>query len=260
MNEREAFDTWYQTQETAPWYKGIELAIAWSAWQARAAVSAAPTLNDDLREALSEAITALEVVQDEGETSYQATVSQAIDSASKALERSEAAPTLMAEPVAWHVCSVNSDGSLSLEHACAWEEATHEHINDAINEHDIADAASWVVRPVYASPRPTQTEPTPASPQPAPKPLSERIAQLEAAEEGAKEAFGVVVEDKRTLEAENAQLLVSLHSAHEIIRRNAKVGAAMEALRELAESHKGRADDCGRLARAVLAAAQGEQK
>ena len=26
------------------------------------------------------------------------------------------------EPVAWHVCSVNSDGSLSLEFAAPWEE------------------------------------------------------------------------------------------------------------------------------------------
>ena len=57
----------------------------------------------------------------------------------------------MPEPVAWLVCSVNSDGSLSLEHAAAWEEAAHEHINDAINEHDIADASMWVVRPVVTA-------------------------------------------------------------------------------------------------------------
>ena len=53
------------------------------------------------------------------------------------------------EPFAWHVCSVNSDGSLSLEHAAAWEEAAHEHINDAITDHDIEGAGSWVVRPAY---------------------------------------------------------------------------------------------------------------
>ena len=64
------------------------------------------------------------------------------------------------EPVAWHVCSVNSDGSLSLEFAAPWEELAHEHVNDAINEHDIDGAASWVVRPVYASPQPQQTEPS----------------------------------------------------------------------------------------------------
>lgn len=58
------------------------------------------------------------------------------------------------EPFAWHVCSVNSDGSLSLEHAAAWEEAAHQHINDAITEHGILDAASWVVRPAYHSPQP----------------------------------------------------------------------------------------------------------
>ena len=64
------------------------------------------------------------------------------------------------EPVAWHVCSVNSDGSLSLEFAAPWEELAHEHINDAINEHDIDGATSWVVRPVYASPQPQSTEPS----------------------------------------------------------------------------------------------------
>ena len=55
------------------------------------------------------------------------------------------------EPVAWLVCSVNSDGSLSLEHAAAWEEAAHEHVNDAITEHGIEEAASWVVRPAYVA-------------------------------------------------------------------------------------------------------------
>lgn len=63
-------------------------------------------------------------------------------------------PDTHGEPVAWLVCSVNSDGSLSLEHAAPWEEAAHEHINDAITEHDIEDAASWVVRPAYTSPQP----------------------------------------------------------------------------------------------------------
>lgn len=55
------------------------------------------------------------------------------------------------DPAAWLVCSVNSDGSLSLEHATAWEEAAHEHINDAITEHGIEEAASWVVRPAYVA-------------------------------------------------------------------------------------------------------------
>lgn len=58
------------------------------------------------------------------------------------------------EPVAWLVCSINKDGSPSLEHAAAWKEAAHEHINDAITEHEIEDAASWVVRPAYAEPLP----------------------------------------------------------------------------------------------------------
>lgn len=64
-----------------------------------------------------------------------------------------------AEPVAWHVCSVNSDGSLSLEFAAPWEELAHEHISDAILDHDIDGAGSWVVRPVYATPQPIATAP-----------------------------------------------------------------------------------------------------
>ena len=71
----------------------------------------------------------------------------------------EYAATLGQEPVAWHVCSVNSDGSLSLEFAAPWEELAHEHINDAINEHDIDGATSWVVRPVYTHPPAPQRKP-----------------------------------------------------------------------------------------------------
>jgi hypothetical protein len=59
------------------------------------------------------------------------------------------------EPFAWHVCGVNADGSLSLEHAAQWEEAAHEHINDAITEHEIESAGSWVVRPAYHRPQPS---------------------------------------------------------------------------------------------------------
>lgn len=58
------------------------------------------------------------------------------------------------KPVAWLVCSKNADGSLSLEHAAAWEEAAHEHINDAITEDEIEGAAEWVVRDAYAAPLP----------------------------------------------------------------------------------------------------------
>lgn len=31
-------------------------------------------------------------------------------------------------------------------HVAGWPEACQEHINDAISEHDIAEAAQWVVR------------------------------------------------------------------------------------------------------------------
>lgn len=82
-----------------------------------------------------------------------------VDDASHALKEAiDLLRELAAEPVAWHVCSVNSDGSLSLEFAAPWEELAHEHINDAINEHDIDGATSWVVRPVYTHP-PQQRKP-----------------------------------------------------------------------------------------------------
>ena len=55
------------------------------------------------------------------------------------------------EPAAWLVCSVNGDGSLMVEHSTAWEQAAHDHINDAINEYDIEDAATWVVRPAHTA-------------------------------------------------------------------------------------------------------------
>ena len=56
------------------------------------------------------------------------------------------------EAFAWLVCSVNADKSLSLEHSAAWEEAAHEHINDAITEYQIDGASEWVVRPCYIHP------------------------------------------------------------------------------------------------------------
>lgn len=66
------------------------------------------------------------------------------------IDAAQASQAAQQEPVAWHVCSVNSDGSLSLEHAAMWREAAHEHISDAINS-EIDGAASWVVRPVFYS-------------------------------------------------------------------------------------------------------------
>ena len=60
------------------------------------------------------------------------------------------------EPVAWLVLSVGRDGSYSVEHAAAWKEAAHEHINDAITEFDIDGAGKWIVRPAYTHPAPRQ--------------------------------------------------------------------------------------------------------
>ncbi len=56
------------------------------------------------------------------------------------------------EPVAWLVM----DESGYVQHAASWRDAAHEHINDAINEHDLVCARTWRVVPVYtAPPRPS---------------------------------------------------------------------------------------------------------
>lgn len=52
--------------------------------------------------------------------------------------------------------------------------------------------------------------------------LSARVRELEAVEEGAAEAFGVVVQEKRDLEAERSRLRELLDSAHAQIRRMAR--------------------------------------
>jgi hypothetical protein len=78
----------------------------------------------------------------------------AINQARQALAAFEAQAATAAEPVAWLV--LDKDGSLV--HAAAYRHAAHEHINDAINEHGITEAARWVVRPAYAAPV-TQAEP-----------------------------------------------------------------------------------------------------
>lgn len=51
--------------------------------------------------------------------------------------------------------------------------------------------------------------------------LREEVEQLKLAEEGAKEAFGHVVQDKRKLEAECTRLRGLLKSAYDDIRRAA---------------------------------------
>jgi len=50
----------------------------------------------------------------------------------------------------------------------------------------------------------------------------EMLLQMLAGEEGAAEAFGVVVQDKRDLEAEVARLQHLLEGAHRIIRERVK--------------------------------------
>lgn len=53
------------------------------------------------------------------------------------------------EAVAWLV--IDSTGQPM--HAAGWEAAAHEHINDAISEYDLHEAAEWRVVPVYTRPR-----------------------------------------------------------------------------------------------------------
>jgi hypothetical protein len=52
--------------------------------------------------------------------------------------------------------------------------------------------------------------------------LQARVQELEAAEEGAKEAFGVVAEEKHYFQAECKRLQELLNSAHAQIRRMAR--------------------------------------
>lgn len=42
------------------------------------------------------------------------------------------------------------------QHCASWPEACHEHINDAINEHKLDEAARWVVREVRICSDPPQ--------------------------------------------------------------------------------------------------------
>lgn len=47
MTEREAFEAWWATMEEAPNYEGVQKAVAWNAWQARAQpAQAVPVLTD----------------------------------------------------------------------------------------------------------------------------------------------------------------------------------------------------------------------
>ena len=52
--------------------------------------------------------------------------------------------------------------------------------------------------------------------------LKAEIEQLKLAEEGASEAYGVLVQEKRDLETKVKRLEVLLNSAYESIRKNTK--------------------------------------
>lgn len=74
----------------------------------------------------------------------------------------EAANALTAqqEPVAYGV--FNAEGFP--EFIAGWEELAHEHINDAINEGGIDEAAHWVVRKLYTTPPSDVREKMPQTP------------------------------------------------------------------------------------------------
>lgn len=61
-------------------------------------------------------------------------------------------PPLQAEPVQEPVAWLVMDESGYVQHAASWRDAAHEHINDAINEHDLVCARTWRVVPVYTAP------------------------------------------------------------------------------------------------------------
>jgi len=56
---------------------------------------------------------------------------------------------MQAEPVAWIVF----DEYGIPVHSTVHPKMAQDHINDALQEHDIQEAAKWVVRPVYAAPQ-----------------------------------------------------------------------------------------------------------
>ena len=58
---------------------------------------------------------------------------------------------LAAEPVRVPVAWLVMDGNGKPVHATAWREDAHEHINDALQEHDLQEAAKWRVVPVFKS-------------------------------------------------------------------------------------------------------------
>ena len=76
------------------------------------------------------------------------------------MQSKAAQPQQASQPVAWLVIDEDS----MPVYAAPWKEAAHEHINDAINEHDIAEARNWKVLPAYAHPPAAQPQQAAAQP------------------------------------------------------------------------------------------------
>lgn len=85
--------------------------------------------------------------------------------------------------------------------------------------HDLGGEIDWTGRVICPVGTKLYTHPVEAELVPQ---LREEIAMLKLAEEGAAEAFGVVVQDKRDLEAEVRRLQTLLEGAHALIRKLAK--------------------------------------
>lgn len=75
--------------------------------------------------------------------------SAAVMIARKSARWAESAALERLVPVAWLIF----DEKGYLQHAASWEQAAHEHINDAIASFDIQEAAKWIVRPVCIIPQ-----------------------------------------------------------------------------------------------------------
>lgn len=102
-------------------------------------------MTDDLRTAAQQALARLQYhyAGDPDDSDAIATLRAALDQ-----QAVSDAALAQPEPVAWLV--LDEDG-LPM-YAAAWREAANEHINDAINEHDLVEAHKWRVVPVYAHP------------------------------------------------------------------------------------------------------------
>jgi hypothetical protein len=180
MSEREQFEAWWNEHWGS--YPGANKENGWKAWQELAARCAAPapfsnefplkmaaeTYNErygdgsgpehvicpvcgfcqHCRDCEGEGMTQPENCPNKVRAAAPANPAPGYCPHCKQYTIAEPLPAEPQQPVAWLVL----DEQGYPEFAAGWREAAHEHINDAINEHDIEGAKKWTVRPVFASP------------------------------------------------------------------------------------------------------------